>query len=86
MRGKWIPFVMATALFVACSQPAEKERLPRPVKLTQVASLNEVEKSFSGVVSADQFSDLAFKMSGPLIALRVEEGQRVRREIGRAHV
>ncbi len=79
MRGKWIPFVMATALFVACSQPAEKERLPRPVKLTQVASLNEVEKSFSGVVSADQFSDLAFKMSGPLIALRVEEGQRVRR-------
>ncbi|MGM9758927.1 MAG: efflux RND transporter periplasmic adaptor subunit [Parabacteroides sp.] len=78
MRGKIIPLAMATALFVSCSQPAEKERTPRPVKLTQVASLNEVEKSFSGVVSADQFSDLAFKVSGPLIALRVEEGQRVR--------
>ena len=37
-----------------------------------------VEKSFSGVVSPDQFSDLAFKMSGPLISLNVEEGQKVR--------
>ena len=41
--------------------------------------LNVVEKSFSGVVSPDQFSDLAFKMSGPLIALNVEEGQRVKK-------
>ena len=37
-----------------------------------------VEKSFSGVVSPDQFSDLAFKMSGPLISLNVDEGQKVR--------
>lgn len=37
-----------------------------------------MEKSFSGVVSPDQFSDLAFKMSGPLISLNVEEGQKVR--------
>ena len=30
-------------------------------------------------VSPDQFSDLAFKMSGPLIVLNVEEGQRVKK-------
>lgn len=36
-------------------------------------------KSYSGVVSPDQFSDLAFKMSGPLVAMNVLEGQRVKK-------
>lgn len=77
MNRKLIPvFVLAT--LVSCSQPPVKEQGPRPVKLTEVTSLNVVEKSFSGVVSADQFSDLAFKMSGPLISLNVDEGQKVR--------
>lgn len=77
MKGKLIPVFVLTAL-VSCSQPPVKEQGPRPVKLTDVTSLNVVEKSFSGVVSPDQFSDLAFKMSGPLISLNVEEGQKVR--------
>lgn len=77
MCGKFIPvFVIAT--LVSCSQPPVKEQGPRPVKLAEVVSLNVVEKSFSGVVSPDQFSDLAFKMSGPLISLKVDEGQKVR--------
>lgn len=77
MNGKLIPvFVLATLM--SCSQPPVKEQGPRPVKLAEVTSLNVVEKSFSGVVSPDQFSDLAFKMSGPLISLNVEEGQKVR--------
>ena len=77
MKGKLIPvFVLAT--LVSCSQPPVKEQGPRPVKLAEVTSLNVVEKSFSGVVSPDQFSDLAFKMSGPLISLNVDEGQKVR--------
>ena len=63
---------------MSCSQPPVKEQGPRPVKLEEVTSLDMVEKSFSGVVSPDQFSDLAFKMSGPLISLNVEEGQKVR--------
>ena len=63
---------------MSCSQPPVKEQGPRPVKLAKVTSLNLVEKSFSGVVSPDQFSDLAFKMSGPMISLKVDEGQKVR--------
>lgn len=63
---------------VSCSQPPIKEQGPRPVKVTEVTSLNVIEKSFSGVVSSDQFSDLAFKMSGPLISLQVDEGQTVK--------
>ena len=75
MKGKLIPVFVLAAL-VSCSQPPVKEQGPRPVKLADVTSLNMVEKSFSGVVSPDQFSDLAFKMSGPLISLNVDEGQK----------
>ncbi|RHJ90700.1 efflux RND transporter periplasmic adaptor subunit [Parabacteroides bouchesdurhonensis] len=78
MKGIFIPLLVLVTLMVSCSQPPVKEQGPRPVKLTEVTSLNVVEKSFSGVVSPDQFSDLAFKMSGPLISLNVEEGQKVR--------
>ena len=77
MNGKLIPVFVLAAL-MSCSQPPVKEQGPRPVKLAEVTSLNVVEKSFSGVVSPDQFSDLAFKMSGPLISLNVDEGQKVR--------
>ena len=77
MKGKLIPVFVLAAL-VSCSQPPVKEQGPRPVKLADVTSLNMVEKSFCGVVSPDQFSDLAFKMSGPLISLNVDEGQKVR--------
>lgn len=75
MNGKLIPVFVLAAL-MSCSQPPVKEQGPRPVKLAEVTSLNLVEKSFSGVVSPDQFSDLAFKMSGPLISLKVDEGQK----------
>ena len=77
MNGKLIPVFVLAAL-MSCSQPPVKEQGPRPVKLAEVTSLNLVEKSFSGVVSPDQFSGLAFKMSGPLISLKVDEGQKVR--------
>lgn len=77
MRGEFIPVLVLAAL-MSCSQPPVKEDGPRPVKLAEVTALNVVEKSFSGVVSPDQFSDLAFKMSGPLISLNVDEGQKVR--------
>ena len=58
MNGKLIPVFVLTAL-MSCSQPPVKEQA-RPVKLEEVTSLDMVEKSFSGVVSPDQFSDLAF--------------------------
>lgn len=66
------------ALLAGCQQQAPQENGPRPVKLATVQSLDVIEKNFSGIVSPDQFSDLAFKMSGPLISLNVAEGQKVR--------
>lgn len=78
MKHLLILIPAALALLSGCKQPAPEETGPRPVKLTEAVALGEVEKSFSGVVSPDQFSDLAFKMSGPLISLNVVEGQKVR--------
>ncbi len=52
---------------------------PRSVKLEQVESLEQLNQSYTGVVVPEEFSDLAFKMSGPLVSLNVEEGERVRR-------
>lgn len=79
MNGKILLAGALCALVSSCGAPAPKEQGPRPVKLATVASLDAIDKSFSGVVSPDQFSDLAFKMSGPLISLPIEEGQSVRR-------
>lgn len=70
---------MVAVVLSSCGQQAVKEPGPRPVKLADVASLNVIENSYSGVVSPDQFSDLAFKMSGPLVAMNVLEGQKVKK-------
>ena len=75
MNGKLIPVFVLAAL-MSCSQPPVKELRSPSGKVGGSDSLNLVEKSFSGVVSPDQFSDLAFKMSGPLISLKVDEGQK----------
>ena len=77
MNGKLIPIVVLVA-FVSCKKTVVQEQGPRPVKVAEVTALNVVEKSFSGIVAPDQFSDLAFKMSGPLISLNVDAGQKVK--------
>ena len=71
--------IATTILMSACQEQAEKKEFIRPVKLVEAASLDIIEKSFPAVVSADQFSNLAFKMSGPLVAMNIQEGQRVRK-------
>lgn len=50
---------------------------PRPVKIVQVEALGTINKLYTGIVQAEEFSILAFKVSGPLIALNVQEGQKV---------
>lgn len=51
----------------------------RPVRLVEVQSLEKIEKVYPAVVSADQYSNLAFKMNGPLIEMNVDEGQMVKK-------
>ncbi|MGL5562167.1 MAG: efflux RND transporter periplasmic adaptor subunit, partial [Tannerellaceae bacterium] len=80
MNVRFIPVLLLTGVLVSCGGNKEVKELPlRPVKVEKVMPLNVVTKSFSGVVAPDQFSDLAFRMSGPLVSLNVDEGQTVKR-------
>ena len=42
-------------------------------------SLGAINKLYTGVVEAEEYSNLAFKLSGPLIAMNVDEGQKVKK-------
>lgn len=80
MKNYLFSLGIATAFLVSsCQEKAETKEFIRPVKLVEAASLDFIEKSFPAVVSADQFSNLAFKMSGPLVSMNINEGQRVKR-------
>ncbi len=79
IKLKYVLGVGVAALLASCgSAPREEEQI-RPVKVVAAQSLGSVEKSFSGVVMPDQYSNLAFKVGGPLIALNVVEGEFVRK-------
>ena len=79
MKKRTVLSVVLLVVLAACGEKKKQTDVVRPVKLVEVKVLGELEKSFSGVVAADQFSDLAFKVGGPLVSLRVNEGQRVRK-------
>lgn len=65
-----------TSLCSCVSQPSNQATLPR-VKLEEVQQFSGLRKKFSGLVSADQFSYLAFKTPGTLISIPIEEGQKM---------
>ena len=71
--------VVVALLLSSCKKETKKEEFIRPVKLVETESLNVIEKTFPAVVSSDQFSNLAFKMSGPLVSMNIQEGERVKK-------
>ena len=77
--SKLLSMAALLGLLYGCGQTKKEEQTIRPVKVQEVVALGAIEKSYSGIVSPDQFSNLAFKMSGPLIAMNVEVGQRVKK-------
>ena len=81
MKASDCGFIMLVAglLGFSCKEQETAEQVVRPVKLVEVASLGSVQKSFSGIVSANQFSDLAFPLSGTIRRMNVEVGEHVRK-------
>jgi len=51
--------------------------IPHPVRIVRVESLNMLSRVYTGVVEADEYADLAFKIAGPLIEMNVDAGQMV---------
>lgn len=55
------------------------QEILRPVRLADVASIATLNKIYTGVVVAEEYADLAFKIPGPLVEMNVEAGQSVKK-------
>lgn len=53
------------------------QTVPRPVRVVKVEALGSINRQYTGVAEATEFSTLAFKIPGSLIELNVEEGQKI---------
>lgn len=51
--------------------------IPHPVRIVRVENLNLLSRVYTGVVEADEYADLAFKIAGPLVEMNVDAGQTV---------
>ncbi len=76
--GYLICSLSTVTLLVSCGSDDVRKTIVRPVRTETVESLGGLHKSFSATVAPDQYSDLAFKVGGALVALNVEEGQSVK--------
>lgn len=55
------------------------QEIVRPVRVVTVESLGAMQKMYTGVVNAEEYSKLAFKVSGPLVQMNVDAGQKVKK-------
>ncbi len=81
MKLKWIVILGLGVVTVnACkNKQADYQNIPRPVRVMKVESFGRMQKVYTGVVEAEEYSKLAFKVSGPLIEMNVQEGQKVKK-------
>jgi RND family efflux transporter MFP subunit len=74
--------ITAAMLFSGCkkAEVVEEVEVIRPVKIMTVqAGTETIQHGFPGKVRASIRSELSFKVSGPLVALPVDEGQHVKK-------
>ena len=73
----WVS-IFVLALLSSCGKSKEqKTEVIRPVKLLKVEPLSSLSKSFTGIIEADELSDLTFKVSGTLSEFFVAEGEKL---------
>jgi RND family efflux transporter MFP subunit len=77
-----VSLLLAAVLSAGCSKEEKVERVEvvRPVKVMTIQTGSAaLSHSFPGTVRAARRAELSFKVSGPLVALPVEEGQHVKK-------
>ena len=81
MGFKWMIYIAVALLWSGCKGKKDNtyQDIVRPVRVVNVESLGAINKLYTGVVEAEEYSNLAFKLSGPLIAMNVDEGQKVKK-------
>ncbi len=72
--------LFSTLLFYSCGSEETVEEIIRPVKVMEVSNVYDYQlKDFTAVTQETQESQISFRVSGPLIKLLVDEGQKVRK-------
>lgn len=72
-------FLLAILCCLSCQKKQEPKTplLPRPVRVVKVETLGSITRQYTGIVTAGEFSILAFKVSGTLTELNFKAGQHV---------
>lgn len=71
---------LCVLLGASCDSKKESyQNIPRPVRIVKVETLGAMQKMYTGVVGAEEYSKLAFKVSGPLVEMNVDAGQKVKK-------
>jgi len=77
---KLITVLLALFILTACKDKIPEKEIVRSVRATQVADPSDlVKRWYPGQAKATQEVDLAFRVSGPLIALQVNVGDEVKK-------
>ncbi len=75
-----IYFIAAAALLAGCrSEKSVQHDGVRPVKCVVARSTRYVDRDFAGLSTADDATNMAFKISGQVKSIPVSKGQAVRR-------
>lgn len=82
MKRRFFPLLTIAAAAIgltSCWKTPEVRTFVRPVKLGQVRSLDSYDKDFVGVVTAEQYTNLAFRVGGLINKSYVTEGASVKK-------
>ena len=71
--------MVAAVWFAGCGGSAPEQQYVRPVKAATVHAVDYVDKDFAGMATADEATNLAFKISGQVSSVDVAKGQYVAR-------
>lgn len=76
---RYLNYIALVVLVVACGTERAQPEPSRPVKTIVVNSLSYLSRDFAALTTADEASNLAFKIGGRIIDIPVAKGQAVRR-------
>lgn len=79
MKKRVLLLSLAALGLTACWKTQTPRTFVRPVKLSEAVSLSSYDKDFVGVVSAEQYTNLAFRVSGQVTKTYVTEGAQVKK-------
>lgn len=79
MKKRVLLIPLAALGLTACWKTQTPRTFVRPVKLSEAVSLSSYDKDFVGVVSAEQYTNLAFRVSGQVTKTYVTEGAQVKK-------